>query len=78
VLVAVGIGTGAFALHIRPDSGFPHTGSAFITVGFGPNHFASSPIHAMLSLRHDYYANGVGPVPVGLETGIRQSQLNGA
>jgi hypothetical protein len=55
VLGALGIGTGAWAFHIHPDSAIPQPGTSEIDLIFGPAHLARSPINIDLTLAEDWH-----------------------
>ena len=61
VLCALGIGTGAWAFYIRPDSAIPQPGTSVIELIFGPAHLARSPINVDLTLAEDWHTL-LGPV----------------
>jgi len=67
VLLAVGGGTGAYALYLRPDSAVPQPTPSKIDVTFGPGHVASSPIHVELWLRQEKLVFGIPANRVALE-----------
>ena len=61
LLWVLGLATGAWAYHLRPESALPRPGPATIELIFGPTHFASAPMKITVRIDQETSQPGTAP-----------------
>lgn len=64
VLTVLGFAAGAYAYHLRPNSGLPQPGQPSIEVTFGPHYFATAPLQMTVELDTESSLPGINGTAV--------------